>query len=219
VPSGRLRVNAPVSFGMHSLASALPRYLRAYPAVAVELTLSNRAVDLVDEGYDAVFRVGDLADSSLVARALAPYELLVCAAPSYLKEHAPLKRPTELQQHDCLGFTHTELRTEWTFEGPEGRVVVPITARLLADHGEPLVQAAVAGLGVVLQPRELVEECLRKRQLVRVLPEYPVPSRPFHVLYAPGRRVTPKLRSFLDFAVETFGPVRGGKEGVRARRP
>jgi DNA-binding transcriptional LysR family regulator len=205
-PTGRLRVNAPVSFGMQSLAPKLPGFMKANPMISVELTLANRAVDVIDEGFDVVFRVGQLSDSGLVARPLAPYQLVLCAAPSYLRGKPAIKTPWDLQDHECLGFSHTELRTHWTFDGPEGKVIVPVNSRLMADHGEPLLCAALAGLGVLLQPVELVRQSLLQGDLVPLLPTYPIPSRPLHVLYAPDRRLTPKLRSFLDFAVAKFGP-------------
>ena len=205
LPTGRLRINAPVSFGMHSLSPRLPEYMKQFPQVEVELTLANRMVDLINEGYDIVFRVGHLSDSGLVARPLAPYELVLCAAPQYLKSRPKLATPWDLQQHECLGFSHTELRTHWTFAGPEGPICVPIKSRFVADHGEALLCAAVAGLGIILQPLELVRSQLEDGRLVTLLPDYPVPSSPMHVLYAPDRRVTPKVRSFLDFAVATFG--------------
>ncbi|CAD1796272.1 LysR family transcriptional regulator [Xanthomonas arboricola pv. juglandis] len=205
LPIGKLRINAPVSFGMRTLATRLPDYMKMHPQVEVDLTLSNRAVDLIDEGYDAVFRVGTLSDSGLIARQLAPYRLVLCASPGYLASHAPLVTPWDLQQHDCLGFSHTELRTHWAFDGPDGHVSIPIASRLMVDHGEPLLCAALAELGVLLQPLELVREALADGRLIELLPDYRVPTRPLHVLYAPDRRITPKLRSFLDFAVEAFG--------------
>jgi DNA-binding transcriptional LysR family regulator len=206
LPSGRLRINAPVSFGMQSLAPRLPEFMQANPMISVELTLANRSVDLIDEGFDVVFRVGQLSDSGLIARPLAPYRLILCAAPAYLKNRPPITTPWDLQEHECLGFSHTELRTHWTFDGPEGRVVVPVSGRYMADHGEPLLCAAIAGLGVMLQPVELVSRALEQGALEPLLPDYPVPSRALHVLYAPDRRITPKLRTFLDFATSTFGP-------------
>ncbi|EHS49476.1 transcriptional regulator, LysR family [Rhizobium sp. PDO1-076] len=205
VPAGRLRVNAPVSFGMRTLSPVLPKFMKLYPEVAVELTLANRAVDLIDEGYDAVFRVGELSDSGLIARRLSPYRLALCASPEYLAKAPPLSSPQDLTRHECLGFSHTELRTHWTFNGPDGRHVIPVTSRLVADHGEPLLCAALAGLGIMLQPLELVRDYLDDGQLVELLPAYTVPMRPLHVLYAPDRRLTPKLRSFLDFVVANFG--------------
>ena len=205
VPSGRLRVNAPVSFGTHSLAPRLPDYMREHPQVNVELTLSNRTVDLIEEGIDVAFRVGPLSDSGLIARALAPYQLALCAAPAYLAAGPPLETPEDLRHHSCLGFSHTELRTAWTLDGPSGRNVVPTSGQLVANHGEPLLCAALAGMGVLMQPLELVRAALADGRLVRVLPDHAVPSRPMHLLYAPDRRLTPKLRSFLDFCIAAFG--------------
>lgn len=205
VPTGKLRINAPVSFGMHTLAPRLPEYMRRCPRVEVELTLNNRAVDVIHEGYDAVFRIGELSDSGLIARTLAPYRLVLCAAPAYLSTHPRVTTPDDLQAHDCLGFAYTELRTHWSFDGPEGRIVVPVSSRFMADHNDPLLCVGLAGLGILLQPLELVREALDDGRLVELLPEYPVPTRPLHVVYAPDRRPTPKLRSFLDFAVEAFG--------------
>jgi DNA-binding transcriptional LysR family regulator len=205
VPRGRLKINAPVTFAIHALAPRLHEYLRVHPEVSVDLTMANRFVDMIEEGYDAVFRVGNLSDSGLIARPLAPYRLVACAAPSYLASHEPIRTPMDLQRHECLGFSHTELRTHWTFDGPEGRISVPISGRLMVDNGEALLPAAVAGLGVMLQPEELASAALESGRLVPILPEYSIPTRPMHILYAPDRRLTPKLRSFIDFAVEAFG--------------
>lgn len=204
-PRGRLRINAPVTFGIHALSPKLPDYLRMYPEVSIDLSVSNRYVDLVDEGFDAIFRVGELTDSGLVARPLAPYELVLCAAPSYLTANEPILSPHDLVMHECLGFFHTELRSHWTFDGPEGRITVPVKSRVTVDSGESLLAFALAGMGLLLQPRELLERELASGHLVRVLPAYKVPTRPMHILYAPDRRITPKLRSFIDFAIAAFG--------------
>ncbi len=205
-PRGRLRINAPVSFGIHALSRRLPEYMAANPEVSIDMSLANRFVDLIDEGFDVAFRVGELSDSGLIARALAPYRLHLCAAPSYLASHPPITHPTDLAQHECLGFSYTELRTRWTFEGPDGEITVPVSGKLMVDSGEALLMVARAGMGLLLQPCELVREDLASGKLVEVLPDYPIPTRPFHVLYAPDRRMTPKLRSFIDFVLATFGP-------------
>lgn len=205
-PRGRLRISAPITFGSHALAPEIPQYLRQHPEVTLDLSLTNRTVDLIDEGFDVVFRTGDLPDSGLMARPLAPHRLVLCAAPAYLRLAAKLRRPEDLQGHECLVFQLTSLRTQWSFDGPQGRVSVPITGRFSTDSGEALRAAAVAGMGVLLQPQELVAEEIQAGRLVRLLPAYEPVARPLHALYAPDRRMTPKLRSFLDFAVERFGP-------------
>lgn len=206
VPRGRVRVNASVTFGVHALAPRLPHYLAANPEVTVDLSLSNGYVDAIDEGFDVVFRIGELADSSLIARTLAPYELVLCAAPAYLARHPPLRSPQDLAAHECIGFSHTELRTHWTLEGRGERVTVPVSGRFMANHGEAMLALAKAGLGIMLQPLELVRLELATGALVRVLPDHAAPKRPMHILYAPDRRLTPKLRSFIDFAIANFGP-------------
>ena len=205
IPRGRLRISAPITFGSRALAPVLPEYLKRHPEVSADLSLTNRTVDLVDEGFDVVFRTGELPDSSLLARRLAPYRLVLCAAPDYLKSAAKLRSPEDLNQHECLVFSHTSLRTQWDFEGPQGRVSVLISGKFSTDSSEALRAAAIAGQGIVLQPLELLNEDVEAGRLVRLLPNYEPAARSLHVLYAPDRRMTPKLRSFLDFAVQKFG--------------
>ena len=207
-PRGRLRINAPVTFGVHELTEALPEYLARFPEVSLELTLADRMVDLVDEGFDAVFRVGALSDSGLIARPLRPYEFMLCAAPAYLARHGMPETPSDLRNHVCLGFAHGELSTEWRFVGPEGTVAVTVPSRFVVNNGQALLTAARAGLGVIFQPAALLRGDVAAGRLVGLLPGYQAPSRPMHVLYAPDRRITPKLRSFIDFAVARFSGSR-----------
>lgn len=205
-PVGKLRISAPVSFGIHALTAKLSAYMAQYPEVAVELSITNRKVDLIDEGFDAVFRVGTLSDSGLIARNLKGYKLLLCASPLYLAKHKPLSHPTDLQYHQCLGFLHTELRTHWTFQSSQGEITVPVSCQFMSDSGEALLAAALQHQGIMLQPAELVEKAIAQGHLIQLLPDFPVPSRPMHLLYAPDRRMTPKLRSFISFVLDHFGP-------------
>jgi DNA-binding transcriptional LysR family regulator len=204
-PRGHLRVNAPVTFGAHCLAHALPEYLQEYADVTVELTLSDRIVDLVEDGFEAVIRIGPLADSSLIARALAPYRLTACAAPAYLSERGMPKHPEDLRHHECLGSAHWAPRGDWTFQGPKGPVVIKVTGRLGINSGQALRAAALEGFGVILQPEALLADDIAQGRLVKVLAGYEPPSRAMHIVYAPDRRPTPKLRSFIDFVLERFG--------------
>lgn len=204
-PRGRLRVSAPVTFGSHALAPALSEYLARHPDVSVDINLTNRNVDLVEEGFDVLFRAGDLPDSSLIAKRLAPYHLILCAAPAYVGSAGELNTPQDLVDHECLIFTHSSLRTYWSFIGPEGPVTVTITGRFCANSGEALRAAALSGMGVLFQPYDLVADEISSGKLIRLLPEYVPPPRALHALYASDRQMTPKLRSFLDFATEKFG--------------
>ncbi|MEM0655144.1 LysR substrate-binding domain-containing protein [Klebsiella huaxiensis] len=206
IPRGNLRISAPITFGSQLLASKLPEYLKQNPAVSLELCLSNRTVDLVEEGFDAVFRTGELADSQLLARTLAPYQMVICAAPAYLDEAGTPLAPQDLTRHQCLIFTHTSMRTEWKFEGPGGQISVPVTGRFKTDNSEALLAAALSGLGIIMQPHPLMSADIAAGRLVRILPDYELPGRPVHVLYAQDRRMTPRLRSFIDFCITHFGP-------------
>lgn len=204
-PRGELRINAPFTFGTHSLAPVLPDYMQENPDVAVKLTLSDRMVDLVDEGYDCVFRVGPLTDSTLIARGLRSLEFLVCASPAYLRRRGSPVEPSDLAAHDCLGFAGSALENAWRLAGPRGEVVVPIKPKFSVNSGQALRQAALSGLGVILQAAELMREDVAEGRLVRVLPDWTPAKRPMHLLFAPDRRLTPKLRSFIEFAAKRFG--------------
>lgn len=203
-PRGELRVNAPVTFGTYSLAPLLPAFMKENPDVTVRLTLTDRVVDLVDEGYDCVFRAGLLLDSSLIARGLRSMEIIACAAPAYLKARGTPAVPGDLKAHDCLGFAGTAIEQRWEFSGPEGKVTVPTKSRFSANSGQALRQAALAGLGIIFQPVELTKEDVKRGRLVRILPGWRS-HRPMHLLFAPDRRLTPKLRSFIEFSASRFG--------------
>ncbi|QGY32308.1 LysR substrate-binding domain-containing protein [Pantoea cypripedii] len=205
MPKGNLRISAPITFGSQLLAAELPGYLRQNPEISLELCLSNRTVDLVEERFDAVFRTGELPDSQLIARRLKPYRMVMCAAPSYLETAPALKVPEELSRHQCLIFTHTTMRTEWRFTGPVGQHNVQVAGRFKTDNSEALREAALAGLGIILQPLQLLSADIEAGRLTRLLPDFEPIGRPVHVLYAQDRRMTPKLRSFLDFCISRFG--------------
>ncbi len=206
-PRGRLRINAPVTFGACCLAPMITRYLRAHPEVRVELTLTDRFVDLIDEGYEAAIRLGALSDSSLIARPLMPYRLIACASPGYLVERGEPPTPQALAEHECLGFVYTSLPvpTEWRFTDTQGEHVVPISGRFQANDVKALLAAALHGGGVILAPEEAVKDELAAGRLVRLLKGYDAPVRPMHLVF-PASRVTPKLRAFIDQVVAEFGP-------------
>jgi len=204
-PAGRLRISAPVSFGSEVLMAALPGYLERHPEVSVELELSDRVVDLMDDGFEAAIRIGALApDAQLVARPLAPYRLIVCAAPAYLARRGMPATPADLVDHDCLAFSPTA-RAHWQFTRDGTVVRVPVTGRVQVNHGPALRTAALHGLGVVMQPAVLLDADVRAGRLVRLFGDYDLPSRPMHVVYLPERYRSPKLRSFIDFVADRFG--------------
>nr|WP_321983917.1 LysR family transcriptional regulator [uncultured Lichenicoccus sp.] len=210
-PRGRLRVNAPVTFGTLRLAPLLMRYLATFPEVEVELVLSDRYVDIVEEGYDAVLRLGALRDSTLAARPLAPYRLVACAAPVYLARRGEPAQPEDLAAHECLGFVASSglALDEWSFTGAGETRPVRIGGRYRVNDARVLRDAAVAGWGVILQAEAVVAEDLAAGRLVRVLPGWDGPVRPMHLLFPAARPLTPKLRAFVDMVVDEFGPATG----------
>ncbi|KAA2213358.1 LysR family transcriptional regulator [Teichococcus oryzae] len=203
-PRGRLRVNAPVSFGVLHLATAVADYMAAHPEVTVELTLNDRVVDLVEEGYDLAIRIARLPDSSLIARRLAPCRMVACAAPEYLERRGWPRHPADLTGHDCLGYRY-QARAEWVFEGPQGPVPVRIRGRLDSNNGDVLRAAALRGAGIVLQPSFIVGADLAAGGLVPVLPGYRLPDLAIQAVYPPGRHLSAKIRSFIDFLLPRFG--------------
>jgi DNA-binding transcriptional LysR family regulator len=204
-PRGRLRINAPVSFGLLHLAPVVTAFLQRFPDVSVELLVNDRLVDLLEGEFDVGVRIGRLRDSSLIARRIAPIRLAVCAAPDYLARRGTPRTPNDLARRDCLEYTFFESRGEWRLLNPDGRViVVPVSGRYLANNADVLRTTAIAGGGIVLLPTFIVGEDLRAGRLVRLLPNHPPPEQGLHALYPPGRHLSAKVRSFVDFLVDRF---------------
>ncbi|MBR1219539.1 LysR family transcriptional regulator [Bradyrhizobium sp. U87765 SZCCT0131] len=211
VPRGRLRITAPVSFGVDGLMPALADYTAAYPCVDLDLNLGDTVTDLVAGGFEAAIRIGPVHDETLIARALAPYRMILCAAPAYLASRGMPNGPDDLQQHACMTFSFahgTEWwspRREWRLLGPEGDVTVPITGPLQVDNSQALRRTALAGMGITMLPEMVARDDLATHRLVRVLPQHEFPPRPMHVVYLRDRRMTPKLQSFIAFVTARFG--------------
>ena len=206
-PQGLLRVNAPVTVGALCLAPLVGDFLRAYPRVEVELSLADRYVDLVDEGFDVALRFGALADSTLRARALAPMRLVACAAPAYLARRGTPETPADLASHECLAFVYSSGTTmrEWRFERAGDIVAVAIEGRLRSSDSRVLLAAGLAGDGIIFQVERVVADDLAAGRLVRVLPDWAGPARPLSLLCSPSRLQSSKLRAFLDHVAAALG--------------
>jgi DNA-binding transcriptional LysR family regulator len=202
-PRGQLRVSAPMSFGVLHLAPCLADFLARYPEVEVDLALNDRFVDLIDEGYDAAIRIGRLAESSFVARKLAPARRVVCAAPAYLAEHGAPTSPDDLVRHHCLCYSNLTRAEEWTFVSPDGRPwPVEVRGRLRVNNGDALRAAALQGLGVAYLPTFLVGGDLQAGALVSVLDAYLADDVAIYAVYPHSRHLSPKVRVFIDFLAE-----------------
>jgi DNA-binding transcriptional LysR family regulator len=201
-PQGLLRVSAPVSFGIKHLTPLFLDYLERYPEVTLELSLADRQVDLVEEGYDLALRITHELKTMLVARPLAPARLVVCAAPAYLKRHGVPRTPEDLRRHKCLCYTYDAAPGTWEFEGPSGCIRVSVEGPLATNNGDTLRAAALAGRGIIMEPTFQVGEDLRQGHLIRLLPEYPLRSLTLYAVYPTRRYLSPKVRTLVDFLVE-----------------
>ncbi|WP_426150019.1 LysR family transcriptional regulator [Pseudomonas sp. DC3000-4b1] len=207
-PSGRLRITAPLTFGVERLAPALAEYNLRYPKVRLDVVLSNQRLDLLENGFDLAIRLGNPDPANgVIARPLEDYTLTICAAPDYLARRGVPLRPADLTQHECLAFAYPagddwrSVEKEWRLQGPEGEVVVPVSGALTLNSSSGLHQAARAGMGIVMMPDALVAEDLARGRLVPLLQDYRLPRRPMNLLYASDRYRLPKIRSFVDFAL------------------
>jgi|HigsolmetaAR203D_1030402.scaffolds.fasta_scaffold00272_21 DNA-binding transcriptional LysR family regulator len=205
-PQGLLKINAPMSFGTRHLAPAIPDFIAAYPAISVEMTQNDHLVDLLEEGYDVAVRIGRLADSSLVARRIAPCRLVICASPAYLDRRGRPRHPDDLADHDCLGYTYSPPPDVWRLSGPDGERQVRISGPFRANNGDTLRAAALAGLGLAIQPTFIVGADIEAGLLEPVLLDHPPPTVTIHAVYPHGRHLSAKVRCFVDFLAERFGP-------------
>jgi DNA-binding transcriptional LysR family regulator len=210
-PHGILRVTAPLTFGVERLIPALSEFSLQYSKVKLDVVLTNRRPDLLESGLDVAFRLGNFEQSNLIARRLIDYTLTMCASPIYIKRRGMPLTPADLQQHDCLSFAYPagddwqSVEKEWRLSGPDGEVMVAVNGPMLINSSAGLHQAARAGSGIVMLPDALVEQDLREGRLVAVMPDYQPPSRPLHLLYAQDRYRLPKLRRFVEFAMQKWG--------------
>ncbi|RJF97420.1 LysR family transcriptional regulator [Noviherbaspirillum saxi] len=204
-PGGTLRISAPVSFAVNHLGPMLADYHERYSDVALDITLSDRTVDLVEEGFDLAIRISRIRDSALVARQFASARSIACAAPAYLKKHGMPRVPEDLARHACLSYTYHATRGEWHFQRGGKSHAVRVKGPVDANNGDLLREAAIAGMGIVLQPSFIVGDALRSKKLVPVLAGYDMAPLPIYAVYPSRRHLSAKVRTFVDYLVERFG--------------
>ncbi|MBD2020721.1 LysR family transcriptional regulator [Leptolyngbya sp. FACHB-36] len=205
-PRGRLRVNAPMSFGTMHLAPALADFLVQYPDLQVQLTLNDRFIDPIEEGFDVTVRIAKPQESaSLIVHPITAAQRLLCAAPSYLETHGIPTHPNELRQHSCLHYGQLAVEHQWTLIGPDGEQTVSVDGVLCSNNGEVLRDAAVRGLGIALLPAFIVRRELQQGTLQIVLPNYHPPELSIAVIYPVSRHLSTKVRLLVNFLQERFG--------------
>lgn len=205
-PRGTLRVAASVAFGTLHIAPALSDFLNRYPEIDMDMTIIDRPVDLVEEGYDIVIRVCETPPDNVVARRIAPAGSKLCATPAYFERFGTPQRPEDLVSHNCLDYIHSGDRGVWRFTGPAGEIAVPISGRLRINDDDALSHAVLGGLGLALLPTFLIGKDLQAGRLKAVLSEYITTRRHIYAIYMPTRHLPLKIRVFVDFLAERFGP-------------
>jgi DNA-binding transcriptional LysR family regulator len=204
-PSGHLRISAPVTFGIVHLAPLWGKFLQQHPKVSMEVSLSDRTVDLVEDGFDLAVRIARSPHPTFIARPLASTKMVLCASPAYLKRNGIPNHPQDLAEHNVISYTYWSSKDEWEFTHPSGKIdIVKTKPRLHANSGDTCVAAALQDQGIVLQPDFLVYDALREGKLKRLLEEYQTVELGVYAVYTSRRQFPLKLRALIDFLVESF---------------
>lgn len=201
---GLLRVSAPRSMGDFLVTQAMIDFLSDHPDVRMELQLDDRFVDIVDEGFDVAIRVTELMDSSLIARKVRDFKTVVCARPEILDRYGTPTHPSELARLPCIIDTNYRNKANWGFEGPEGRLSVPVKGAIEVNSAVTCRQAALAGLGFLRTPELFVSEELESGALVPVLSDYTQGDIGIYAMYPHRRHLSGKVRAFVDYLVTWF---------------
>jgi len=205
IPHGRLTLGAPTSFGILHLKELIPQYLKQHPQVQISVNLTDRFIDVVSEGFDLVLRIAELADSSLIARKIAPCKRVFCASPTYINQYGTPNVPQDLAIHHCLLYSN-ELRPDtWLLHGPNGIESVKVNGPVCADNGDILRANAIAGLGITLLPTFIVGSDLKAGRLQQILPDYCPPEISIYAVFPSKRYLSAKVRTFVDFLSGHFG--------------
>jgi DNA-binding transcriptional LysR family regulator len=203
-PRGTLRLTVPVSFGILHMGPVISDYMKQYPDVKVDLLVTDRRVDLLEEGLDMAIRIGSLSESGLVAKKFASDRVVICGSPEYLQRLGTPKTPAELAQHNCLTYSLSATGDEWKMEGPDGQHTVKVSGSLRATNGDLVKLAALGGVGLMRQPLFICGEDLRAGRLVEVLPEYRSDSMGIYAVYPSRKHLSAKVRTFVDFVAGAF---------------
>jgi len=204
-PRGALRINVGTAFGTHQLSPALPAFLARYPEMQVELTITDRVVDLLDEGADLGIRLGSLVDSSLVARRICELERVICASPAYLKRHGTPRHPEELLRHNCLSVAYAPNLRRWPFMTAQGVRHIEAGGNVSANNADMLLQLACLGVGIIRLSDAIVGAAIGDGRLVPLLEDvHHREPLPLHAVYPQGRHRSPRVAAMVDFLVERF---------------
>jgi len=213
-PRGKIRISAPYNYGSHRLIPFLTQYLTRYPETEIELELTDRFVNIVEEGYEVVFRLGkpQLADSAaLVQRGLEPFRMFACASPAYLSRRGTPLHPEQLVDHVCLGYLFSDRMTEkvWRFTKNMQTFTIPIASRLKVNNTLAKVNAALSDFGITLCVEDVLTPYVQRGELVVLFEDFEGPTYPVNLIYPADRRPSAKVRRFIDEVVDALGVPQG----------
>lgn len=201
--SGKLRVALPLSFGLLHLEPIINAFATAHPEVEFDLDFNDRQIDLMQEGFDVAVRIATLSDSSLIARRMAVVRHMASASPAYLAQHGTPQTPQELANHVCLGYSNLATPEIWTYHDAKNNLGhVKVLLNMIANNGDFLCRAAIAGQGIVMQPTFYMADAICRGDLVPILCNYQWPELNAYALYPPTRHLSTRVRAFVDFLVE-----------------
>ncbi len=196
--AGRIRLAMPLGFGVILLAAPVADFVAAHPAIEIDVDLNDREVDLIEANIDLAIRVGDLEDSSLIARRIATVQIATCASPEYLRRHGRPRHPSDLAGHELLTYSNVAVGRHWSFP-QQGKQIVPrLSYRLSANNGEFLAAVASRGQGIINGPRALMQAQIDAGELEPILEDFPRPELGMYAVYPPGRLVSRRVRVFSD---------------------
>lgn len=198
---GRLRISAPLSFGITHVSPLIAAFSKAHPRITIDLILNDRFVDLVEEGFDVAIRIGRLADSSMVARRLGVTRGMICAAPSYLAQHGRPSVPADLIDHQCLHYSYSATNNAWTFYGPQGEETLRLPGRISCNNGDAIGRLAASGVGISIGPDFIMAPLVASGALEEILHGYGQPEIGVYIVHPSQRHMPLKLRTFIDFMV------------------
>ncbi|MBU3069031.1 LysR family transcriptional regulator [Aestuariicella sp. G3-2] len=204
-PQGRLRINSPMSFGRLHLAPLIPVFLKRYPKITIDMVMDDKVLDLIGEGFDIAIRSGELPNSSLIARKLAPLNSVLCASPDYLKTHGKPEQLEHLKDHNCLIFTHSNDVKEWAFMKNGTTQAIDIKGNYQVNNSEALREALLQGAGIGRLPTFIAGPDIKAGRLITLFEEYQMPAKIIYAVFPERQYLPAKVRAFIDFAIEYFG--------------
>ena len=217
-PRGPIKITAPTVFGRLHVAPHVPRFLDRHPQMQVRLHLTDALVDLVQERVDLAIRIAELTDSTSIVRTLAPNRRLIVASPDYLEKHPAPKQPEDLLDHNCLLLRFPGSKQfRWTLQGRDGPVTLRVSGNMDSNSGEALRDWCLAGHGLALKSLWEIVDDLNEGRLVPVLTDCPPPSHAIYAMYPHSQHVPPRVRAFIDFLAETYGPKPAWEKKLKAK--